>query len=130
MMKPSMEALAWGNALLRTLGRSAWPEVEALFVLSPFPDQTDLQFTATQVERLALDELDREIAKLHAAGPVGRGIRCGRPSDEILAEVHAREIDLVILGTHGRSGLERFMLGSVASGIVGRAGCSVLVARG
>ena len=131
--RPSMDALAWGGELLRAFGEPNWPAVEALFVLSPFPDQTELQFTSTQVERLALDELDRALGKLKSAGAmgatgaIGRRIRIGRPSEEILAEIHDRAVDLVILGTHGRSGLERFMLGSVASDITRDARCSVII---
>lgn len=131
--RPSMDALAWGGGLLRAFGEPNWPAVEALFVLSPFPDQTELQFTSTQVERLALDELDRALGKLKSAGAmgatgaIGRRIRIGRPSEEILAEIHDRAVDLVILGTHGRSGLERFMLGSVASDITRDARCSVII---
>ncbi len=128
--RPSMEALAWGDELLRAFGEENWPAVEALFVLSPFPDQTELQFTSAQVERLALDELERTLCKLKssgAVGAIGRRIRTGRPSEEILAEIHDRAVDLVILGTHGRSGLERFMLGSVASDITRDARCSVII---
>ena len=125
--RPSMEALAWGGELLRMFGAKHWPGVEALFVLSPFPDQTEQQFTSTQVERLALDELERALCKLKSAGSIGRRIRTGRPSEEILAEIHEREVDLVILGTHGRSGLERFMLGSVASDVTRDAPCSVII---
>lgn len=125
--RPSMEALAWGSDLLRAFGEAHWPAVEALFVLSPFPDQAELQFTSSQVERLALDELDRALAKLKGAGPIGKRIRIGRPGEEILAEIHDRAVDLVILGTHGRTGLERFMLGSVASDVTRDARCSVII---
>ena len=37
--------------------------------------------------------------------------------------------DLIVVGSHGRRGLDRFLLGSVSHGIVHRAGCSVLVVR-
>jgi len=37
--------------------------------------------------------------------------------------------DLIVVGSHGRKGLDRFLLGSVSHGIVHRAGCSVLVIR-
>ena len=124
---PSMDALVWGGELLRLLSDRRWPEVEALFVLSPFPEQTEVQFTRAQVEGLALDELERALVRLQASGPVGRRIRTGRTSEEILAEIHERDVDLVILGTHGRSGLERFMLGSVASDVTRDARCSVII---
>jgi nucleotide-binding universal stress UspA family protein len=37
--------------------------------------------------------------------------------------------DLIVVGSHGRKGLDRFLMGSVSHGIVHRAGCSVLVVR-
>jgi nucleotide-binding universal stress UspA family protein len=36
---------------------------------------------------------------------------------------------LIVVGSHGRKGVDRFLLGSVSHGIVHRAGCSVLVVR-
>jgi nucleotide-binding universal stress UspA family protein len=48
----------------------------------------------------------------------------GDPAREILAE--AASADLIVMGTHGRSGFERFVLGSVAEAVVRKAPCSVL----
>jgi nucleotide-binding universal stress UspA family protein len=42
---------------------------------------------------------------------------------------HGTAYDLIVVGSHGRKGLDRFLLGSVSHGIVHRAGCSVLVVR-
>jgi nucleotide-binding universal stress UspA family protein len=53
-------------------------------------------------------------------------VREGDPADEILAEASGSGIDLVVLGTHGRRGFERFMLGSVTERVARRAECSVL----
>jgi nucleotide-binding universal stress UspA family protein len=39
------------------------------------------------------------------------------------------DIDLIVVGTNGRSGLKKFLMGSVANGIVERAHCPVLVVR-
>ena len=41
----------------------------------------------------------------------------------------AKDFDLVVVGSHGRKGLDRFLLGSVSHAIVHRAPCSVLVVR-
>ncbi len=46
------------------------------------------------------------------------------PAKEILA--NARREDLIVMGTHGRSGFERFMLGSVTEQVIGRSPCPVL----
>jgi nucleotide-binding universal stress UspA family protein len=56
-------------------------------------------------------------------------VRMGTPSDAILAAATELAADLVVMGTHGRSGLRRITLGSVAEGVVRGAACSVLVVR-
>jgi len=53
----------------------------------------------------------------------------GRPADEILRESKSFGADLMVLGTHSRSGLERLFLGSVTREAVSRAPCSVLTVR-
>lgn len=51
------------------------------------------------------------------------------PVTGILDRAHHRDADLIVVGSHGRRGLERLLLGSVAEVTVRRAPCSVLVAR-
>ncbi len=123
----STDAFAWGLGLLRELCPERWPAVEALFVLLPFPQQIPLQFTAEQVSRLAADELERLIAEHGDPASVRPRARTGKPTEEILAEIRERSTDLVILGTHGRSGIERYLLGSVACEVAREAPVSVLV---
>jgi nucleotide-binding universal stress UspA family protein len=53
----------------------------------------------------------------------------GKPPDEIVRRAEARGFDLVVVGTHGRTGFRRFVLGSVAEHVVRGAPCSVLVFR-
>lgn len=78
-------------------------------------------------ERIARDAADR----LAAGGrTVGWTVRAGDPAAAIVAEAEARGADLVALGTHGRSGLDRILLGSVARSVLTHARCSVLVAPG
>ena len=50
----------------------------------------------------------------------------GNPAEKIVEFAKQVEADLVIMGTHGRTGLERVLLGSVAEGVVRAAPCSVL----
>jgi nucleotide-binding universal stress UspA family protein len=51
------------------------------------------------------------------------------PSEEIARLASEIEADLVVIGTHGRRGLSRLLLGSVAEGVVRLAPCAVLVVR-
>ena len=64
------------------------------------------------------------------AGPhftVSTMVRTGDPATVVCEVGHSH--DLIVIGSHGRKGVERFLLGSVSHGIVHRAGCSVLVIR-
>jgi nucleotide-binding universal stress UspA family protein len=50
----------------------------------------------------------------------------GEPAAEIVAWARERKTDLLVLGTHGRTGLEHALMGSVAERVVRRARCPVL----
>jgi nucleotide-binding universal stress UspA family protein len=70
-------------------------------------------------------ELDR-LAALRTTVPIETALRTGEAHDVILQvaeEVHA---DLIVMGTHGRHGIRRLLLGSVAEAIVRTASCPVL----
>jgi nucleotide-binding universal stress UspA family protein len=56
-------------------------------------------------------------------------LRDGEPVSEILDLVSQKKFDLVVLGTHGRTGLGRLLMGSVAEQIVRRAPCPVLTVK-
>lgn len=61
--------------------------------------------------------------------PIVRQIRHGSPFVEILRYVKEADIDLIVIGTHGRTGLKHVFLGSVAERVVRKASCSVLTVR-
>jgi nucleotide-binding universal stress UspA family protein len=54
----------------------------------------------------------------------------GEPSRQIVRFARRKHADLVVIGTHGRTGFGRFFLGSVASRVVATASCPVLTVRG
>lgn len=53
----------------------------------------------------------------------------GHPADRIVETARQRAIDLIVIGAHGRSRIERFLMGSVSSQVVAHAPCSVLVVK-
>lgn len=53
----------------------------------------------------------------------------GEPEDDILEKARAAEVDLIVMATHGRTGLEHVLLGSVTEHIVRKAECPVLSIR-
>jgi universal stress protein E len=56
--------------------------------------------------------------------------REGVPEEAVLAVAEETRCDLLVVGTHGRSGVGRALLGSVAEGVLARAPCDVLAVRG
>ncbi len=56
-------------------------------------------------------------------------VRTGHPVRDILAFADKQESDLVVMATHGRTGLERFLIGSVAEKVVRAASCPVFTVR-
>ncbi|HZP42147.1 MAG TPA: universal stress protein [Candidatus Binatia bacterium] len=75
-------------------------------------------------------ELDGIAAVLGTRGVRARGVvRAGAPAEEILAVAMAEGADLIVMGTHGRTGLAHALLGSVAEDVVRRALCPVLTVR-
>ena len=50
-------------------------------------------------------------------------------ADAIISYAEGNNIDLIIMGTKGRTGLKKIVLGSVASGVISHAKCPVLVVR-
>ena len=56
-------------------------------------------------------------------------IRYGDPADEIIKAAEEHAVDLVVLGSHGTSGIRRFLLGSVSDRVLIYAHCSVLIIK-
>jgi nucleotide-binding universal stress UspA family protein len=51
-------------------------------------------------------------------------------ADQIARVARAKHADLIVMGTHGRAGVTRLLLGSVASRVISRSPCPVLTVRG
>lgn len=82
-------------------------------------------------QKRAHEELAARVEReLREAGLVTEGrVETGDPREVILRVATEEKADLVIVGSHGRSGLPKLLMGSVASHVVTHAPCSVLVAR-
>jgi nucleotide-binding universal stress UspA family protein len=76
-----------------------------------------------------LEEWRVEAEKLVGAPRVRTEKAIGEPAAEILSFAKSSDQDLLVLGTHGRTGLEHALMGSVAERVVRKAHCPVLTVR-
>lgn len=82
------------------------------------------------MEESAKDKLAEMASAASARGiEVETEVRIGSPGPKMLAAIDEHEPSLVVMGTHGRSGLRRLFLGSVAESIVRQAHCPVLTVK-
>ncbi len=78
----------------------------------------------------ALEILEEAAALVKAKGITPRTLhRLGSISETILDVAEHEAVDLIVVGSHGRTGLTRFLLGSVSNQLASHAHCSVLVAK-
>ncbi|MGH0030855.1 MAG: universal stress protein [Myxococcota bacterium] len=74
--------------------------------------------------------LARYAEELTAKGiPVETAVCEGYAATVIVEEAAERGVDLIVIGTHGHSGLKHLLLGSIAERVVHKAGCPVLTVR-
>src|SRR5262245_47906903 len=79
----------------------------------------------------AQKKLDRAVAKARASRVRARGIlRNGTAHERIVSVAKGQHARLIVIGTHGRTGVARFFLGSVAARVAATAPCPVLTVRG
>ena len=89
-------------------------------------EQANLQFYKDAVQR-SMEQIETTyLAKMGDYKNALIRVLSGHPASEILNFIDQEKIDLVVMGTHGFTGLAHFFLGSTAEKVVRRANCSVL----
>ncbi|MGB4336238.1 MAG: universal stress protein [Chromatiaceae bacterium] len=75
--------------------------------------------------------LEQLLVALKAAGIEGEAVLAdGRPDQVVIETANDRQADLIVVGSHGRGGLGRLLLGSVSERIMGQAQCAVVIVPG
>lgn len=89
------------------------------------------QTLAEMARKRARDEMDAFLTPLveHEGLWFRRQIEMGEAADTILRVAAEGKFDLIVMGTHGRTGIKRMLLGSVAEKVSRRATCPVLTIR-
>jgi nucleotide-binding universal stress UspA family protein len=86
-----------------------------------------MQRSARQAAQRRLTKLVQEAKR---AGVAAEGLAVdGMPADQIVRLARVRGADMIVIGTHGRTGFSRLFLGSVAARVVAAARCPVLTVR-
>jgi nucleotide-binding universal stress UspA family protein len=131
--EPAEHALDFAQKLAQEFGAS----VEVLYVVPylpsaalPLPELGSIPMAAQSVEDIIGDAKTRLHEALAPEDTRHRYLRktvtVGDPRAQIVAHAAAEDADLIVMGTHGRTGASRFLLGSVAERVVREATCPVL----
>jgi nucleotide-binding universal stress UspA family protein len=146
----SQRALQWGASLAEKYGgkllllhvipkaaEEVFPECGSFG--SPASSFSEVKTPDTQSFRqpLIIDLVDTAHTELHDfaeknltdIAPEQVVVAVGRPPEEILRVAREEKVDLVVMGTHGRTGVRHLLLGSVAEAVTRHAPCPVFTVR-
>jgi nucleotide-binding universal stress UspA family protein len=125
-----------------SIARRPWPagtEVRILSVVElrtslfhvPFPPgaEEELRTQAMQRTQEAIREAEEIVTNAGLQTSEAISVLLAEPESIIAIEAGQWEADLIVLGSHGRRGFNRLLLGSVSEGVALHAGCSVEVVR-
>lgn len=138
-----VEDMKFGEAQIDFLAKHELPaetEFTLMTVITPLVVQdygfavpsTYLDIIVTEDEKRArklLNELEGRLKKRFPSGKITLRVAMGAAAGEILHEAKEEAHDWIVMGSHGRTGWDKFLLGSVSQAVVNRAHCSVTVVR-
>lgn len=116
-------ALMYGMevTLLHAVELAGVPDVYGLSSGMPKPvELTNRTRTMLETEASDLRAHDLEVSV---------EVRCGHPAEEVIDATDELDVDLLTIATHGRTGLDRVLMGSVAEKVIRRAPCPVLTVK-
>jgi len=124
-----------GNSLdaLRLARRIAERDKATLYVLHVVPPQDPLVMSAPAITQRDEEHARTELQKVSNAELKGVDhevlLRFGHPAEEIVAAGSETKAELLVMATHGRTGVSHFIMGSVAERVVRESACPVLTVR-
>lgn len=128
----SRKALAYADAFASTFGS----KITLIHVIEPMvlpPEYGYLPPYSPEDEARQVEAVRKQLLDLAAGLDTARqtevSVRVGRPWHEVVGAVADLGVDLLVLTTHGRTGLRHMLMGSVAEKIVRHTHCPVLVVR-
>jgi nucleotide-binding universal stress UspA family protein len=141
ILHPTDFSRASGPAFLKAVALAKEKRAELLLahvLLPPTPfigDGYVSPRTYQELEAGARRGAQRELAKVLAKAKKAKArvkavLLEGVPYAQITRAARSKRVDLIVMGTHGRTGLSKFFLGSVAERVIALAPCPVLTVRG
>src|SRR4051794_33733005 len=123
----SQEALRWSTSLARDTG------AKLVIVHVEEPPMAygggELYMPSDEGDREQLRRALVQVVPLDAKIPFEHKLLVGDPATAIVETAEKDNADLIVLGTHGRTGLTRLLMGSVAEAVVRRAKCPVVTIK-
>jgi universal stress protein A len=126
----SKKAVRYAQEFASNMGASVY----LLNVVEPRPMAVDVSLNyvpfEADLEKAAKDDLEVILEEFRRAGLRAEcGVQIGNAADVILDNVNALNVNLIIMGSQGKKGLSRLIMGSVAETVVRKANCPVLIVK-
>ena len=104
--------------------------VEAPLYSEGFISRRQVQTVYDAQRKWTEEKLEARAEQLRQSGiKTSWRVQAGAPHEEIVRTAEEEHADMIVMGTHGRSGLNRMVLGSVAERVIRLARCPVLTVR-
>ncbi len=127
--------------MMRTFGFAANAQVKVLHVIEPLTWELQTGYPSTmplsdaiiserrEAAKTLVNNVSEKLKEFCKADTVDPEVRLGSTANEILTAAEKFGADLIMVGSHGKSAIARFVLGSVSQSVASHAKCSVLIAR-
>lgn len=140
----ALDESTYSRAALHSVLARPWPtdsQFKVLSVVEPFhpeyagwqtsytPVAVDAQKTIHSSAHRLVEEAEQALADSFGAANVSGEVTEGYIKDRILEDARLWQADLIVVGSHGRRGFTKFLLGSVSEAIASHATCSVEIVR-
>ncbi|CAN5232788.1 hypothetical protein BH10CYA1_BH10CYA1_08230 [soil metagenome] len=128
-----LQGIQWGPETQFKIATIVQPLVDSFDSVGSITDATNLTRQHDDLIGMAKGEVAKLSADLAAAvGPKNVSIEVGEgdPKDVIINIATSWSADLIVMGSHGRTGLDKLLLGSVSQAVALHAPCSVAIVRG
>jgi nucleotide-binding universal stress UspA family protein len=126
----SRNALRYASEFAKSMGS----KILLLNIVEPRPMAADMTLNyiplEEDLEKAAREDLEPIVEELKGKGiEVQADVMIGTPAEVILQQAADFDASLLIMGSHGKTGLSRLLMGSVAEAVVRKAGIPVLIVK-